>query len=88
MSGRRPTCLSLLRRDWFCDWRLNQAANLTWRQLSQDFLLEFSGVRSQHRATEIYRNSRQEEHELIRLFIARKELLASLAGIDQTSPYG
>jgi hypothetical protein len=38
----------------FRDWRLNKAANLTCRQLSQDFLLEFSGVRSQHRAIEIY----------------------------------
>jgi hypothetical protein len=26
---------------WFRDWRLNRATNLTWRQLSQDFLLEF-----------------------------------------------
>jgi hypothetical protein len=73
---------------WFRDWRLNQAVNLIWRQLSQDFLLEFSGVRSQHQATEIYRDSRQGEHELIRLFIARKELLASLAGVDRASPSG
>jgi hypothetical protein len=64
---------------WFHDWRFNHATNLTWRQLSQDFLLEFSRVRSQHRATEIYRDSWQGEHELICLFIARKELLASLA---------
>ena len=67
---------------------MNHATNLTWRQLSQDFLLEFSGVRSQHRATEIYRDSRQGEHELIRLFIARKELLALLAGVDRSSPSG
>jgi hypothetical protein len=50
---------------WFRTWRLNYATNLTWRQLSQDFLLEFSEVRSQHRATEIYRDSQQGEHEFI-----------------------
>ena len=50
--------------------------------------MEFSEVRSQHRATEIYRDSRQGEHELIRLFIARKELLALLAGVDRSSPSG
>jgi hypothetical protein len=54
----------------------------------QDFLLEFSGVRSQHCATEIYQDSQQREHELICLFIARKELLASLAGVDRASPSG
>ena len=43
---------------WFRDWRLNHTMNLTWRQLLQDFLLEFSRVRSQHRATEVYQDSR------------------------------
>jgi len=42
---------------WFRDWRLNHAMNLTWCQLSQDFLFEFLGVHSQHHATEIYRDS-------------------------------
>ena len=50
--------------------------------------MEFSGVRSQHRATEINRDSQQGEHELIRLFNARKELLASLAGVDRASLSG
>ena len=73
---------------WFRAWREQVIGAVTWKDFSIDFMREFSGITSQHRASEIFLQSRQQDQELPRLFMARKELLATLAGVDRGSPAG